>query len=119
MERLKESRKDPAKPTRLVYRGSGNSDTRHRRLFNKIQDGILILDGSTGEITDVNPFFVKMLGYCREALLGKYSGKLTLFEMSRQAIFQSMKYKGRYWISAWRYWIFNFGFRGYQVAGFE
>ena len=47
------------------------SETRYRRLFETAEDGILILDGNTGEITNVNPFLMKMLGYSREEFLGK------------------------------------------------
>lgn len=39
-----------------------DSEARYRRLFETAQDGILILDGSTGKITDVNPFMQKTLG---------------------------------------------------------
>ena len=45
--------------------------TNYRRLFEAAQDGILILDAETGQITDVNPFIIKMLGYSHEELLGK------------------------------------------------
>ena len=41
------------------------SEERYRRLFETAQDGILILDASTGMIVDVNPFLVKMLGFTR------------------------------------------------------
>jgi PAS domain S-box-containing protein len=47
------------------------SETRYRRLFETAQDGILILDAETGQITDVNPFLLKILGYSHEDLLGK------------------------------------------------
>src|SRR5450759_999640 len=47
------------------------SATNYRRLFEAAQDGILILDAETGQITDVNPFMVEMLGYSHEELLGK------------------------------------------------
>ena len=47
------------------------SETRYRRLFEAAQDGILILDAETGQIVDVNPFLLEMLGYSREELLGK------------------------------------------------
>lgn len=46
------------------------SETRYRRLFETAQDGILLLDAETGQITDVNPFMVDMLGYPREHFLG-------------------------------------------------
>jgi two-component system CheB/CheR fusion protein len=42
------------------------SETRYRRLFETAQDGILILDAETGQISDVNPFLVEMLGYSYE-----------------------------------------------------
>jgi PAS domain S-box-containing protein len=48
-----------------------NSETRYRRLFEASQDGILILDAETGQIVDVNPFLLEMLGYSHEELLGK------------------------------------------------
>ena len=47
------------------------SETRYRRLFETAKDGILILDASTGQITDANPFLAHLLGYSREELLGK------------------------------------------------
>ena len=39
------------------------SELSYRRLFEAAQDGILILDVSTGRITDVNPFLIKLLGF--------------------------------------------------------
>ncbi len=47
------------------------SETRYRRLFESAQDGILILDAVTHQITDVNPFMVELLGYARDEFLGK------------------------------------------------
>lgn len=47
------------------------SETRYRRLFETAQDGILILDAVTGQIMDINPFLINMLGYSKEACLGK------------------------------------------------
>jgi formate hydrogenlyase transcriptional activator len=47
------------------------SETRYRRLFEAAQDGVLILDAETGQIVDVNPFLLEMLGYSHEELLGK------------------------------------------------
>jgi PAS domain S-box-containing protein len=49
-----------------------DSETRYRRLFETAQDGILILDGKTGRIKDVNPFLMDLLGYSKEAFLGKH-----------------------------------------------
>jgi PAS domain-containing protein len=47
------------------------SEAQYRRLFETAQDGILILDGCTGQIIDVNPFLINMLGYRREDFSGK------------------------------------------------
>jgi formate hydrogenlyase transcriptional activator len=48
-----------------------SSETRYRRLFEAARDGILILDAETGQIVEVNPFLLEILGYSREELLGK------------------------------------------------
>lgn len=47
------------------------SETRYRRLFEAAQDGILILNASTGQIDDVNPYLVSLLGYTHGEMLGK------------------------------------------------
>jgi len=47
------------------------SETNYRRLFQAAQDGILVLDAETGQISDVNPFLLEMLGYSHEELMGK------------------------------------------------
>ena len=45
--------------------------TRYRRLFETTKEGILIIDGDTGQIIDVNPHLIEMLGYSHEELLKK------------------------------------------------
>ncbi len=47
------------------------SEARYRRLFETAQDGILILDASTGQVVDANPFMQVLLGYT----LGEFIGK--------------------------------------------
>jgi PAS domain S-box-containing protein/putative nucleotidyltransferase with HDIG domain len=47
------------------------SEARYRRLFETAQDGILLLDAKTGEITDVNPFLIHLLGYAYDEITGK------------------------------------------------
>ena len=56
------------------------SERRYRRLFEAAQDGILLLDIDTGQITDSNPFMSEMLGYSPEALLGKELWQFGLFK---------------------------------------
>jgi PAS domain S-box-containing protein len=70
-----------------------DSETRYRRLFEAAQDGILILDVTTGLITDVNPFLIRLLDYSREEFLGKALWEIGLFkdiEASKEA-FRELK----------------------------
>lgn len=52
------------------------SELRYRRLFQTAQDGILILDGDTGEIIDANRFILDMLGYPLEYFVGRHLWEL-------------------------------------------
>ena len=56
------------------------SEVRYRRLFESAQDGILILDAKTGEIIDVNPFLVKLLGFSKDELIEKEIWEIGLFK---------------------------------------
>ena len=56
------------------------SEKRYRRLFETAQDGILILDAETGQISDVNPFLVEMLGYSHKDFLGKKLWEIGVFK---------------------------------------
>jgi len=47
------------------------SEGRYRRLFESAKDGIFILDAETGQIVDVNPMLMELLGYSHEEFLGK------------------------------------------------
>jgi formate hydrogenlyase transcriptional activator len=72
------------------------SETRYRRLFETAQDGILILDAETGQITDVNPFLVKMLGYSHADFLGKKLWEIGPFKniKASKASFLELQDKG-------------------------
>jgi PAS domain S-box-containing protein len=56
------------------------SETRYRRLFETAQDGILIVDADSGQIVEVNPFLIDMLGFSREQFLGKKLWEIGLFK---------------------------------------
>jgi diguanylate cyclase (GGDEF)-like protein/PAS domain S-box-containing protein len=65
-----------------------SSELRYRRLFETAQDGILILNAETGQIADVNPFLIDMLGYSKNEFLGKKLWEFGAFidaRKSRQA----------------------------------
>ena len=73
-----------------------SSELRYRRLFETAQDGILILNAQSGEITDANPFLTNMLGYSKQELLGKTLWEIGFFSdsaASHQA-FQVLQDKG-------------------------
>lgn len=57
-----------------------SKETRYRKLFETAKDGILILDAETGQITDVNPFLVELLGYSREQFIKKAIWDIGLFK---------------------------------------
>jgi PAS domain S-box-containing protein len=56
------------------------SEIRYRRLFETAHDGILILDSETGQITDVNPFLEKLLGYSKSEFLNKKLWEVVAFK---------------------------------------
>jgi PAS domain S-box-containing protein len=58
------------------------SESRYRRLFETAQDGILIVDADTGQIDDVNPFLLKLVGYSQEEYLGKKLWEVAAFKDS-------------------------------------
>jgi PAS domain S-box-containing protein len=72
------------------------SETRYRRLFETAQDGILILDAQTGQIADVNPFLVEMLGYPFADFLGKRLWEIGPFKNKEasKVIFLELQSKG-------------------------
>jgi PAS domain S-box-containing protein len=57
-----------------------NSEERYRRLFETAKDGILILDAYNGQIVDVNPFLIEILGYTYNEFLGKELWEIGIFK---------------------------------------
>ncbi len=73
------------------------SEIRYRRIFEAAKDGIIILNESSGEIIDVNPFLINLLGYTFEEFLGRQLWEIGLFkdiEESKKA-FEELK-KNKY-----------------------
>ena len=56
------------------------SELRYRRLFETAQDGILILNGESGKISDVNPFLLNLLKYTKDELVGKNLWEIGAFK---------------------------------------
>ena len=62
------------------------SEIRYRRLFETGHDGILILNSETGQITDVNPFLEKLLGYSKSEFLNKKLWEVGAFKNIRASM---------------------------------
>lgn len=73
-----------------------DSEVRFRRLFETARDGILILDAGTGQISDVNPFLIEMLGYLHDQFLGKQLWEIGAFTDIQEAkvTFSELQTKG-------------------------
>jgi PAS domain S-box-containing protein len=56
------------------------SELRYRRLFESAKDGILILNADNGQIVDVNPYLIEMLGFSKEELAGKELWEIGAFK---------------------------------------
>jgi PAS domain S-box-containing protein len=72
------------------------SEIRYRRLFETAQDGILVVDPSTGKVFDANPFLSNLLGYTRAELVGKELWEIGLFGdiESNKSAFRTLREKG-------------------------
>lgn len=72
------------------------SEIRYRRLFETAQDGILILDATTGVIIDANPFMTDLLGYSQAEFLGKELWEIGLFsdKAANEEVFRDLKQHG-------------------------
>ena len=68
-----------------IEQEKASSELRYRRLFETAQDGILILNAETGQITDVNPFLIDMLGYSKNEFLGKRLWEIGAFIDARKS----------------------------------
>jgi two-component system CheB/CheR fusion protein len=71
-----------------------HSELRFRRLFEAGKDGVLLVDPGTRKIIDANPFMTELLGYPRDALIGKELFEIGLLkdeEESRAAFHQLQK----------------------------
>jgi PAS domain S-box-containing protein len=67
------------------------SEVRYRRLFETAKDGVIILNAETGEIEDVNPFLIEILGYSKEEFIGKELWEIGLFKdilINKEAFFK-------------------------------
>lgn len=72
------------------------SEIRYRRLFESAKDGILILNAYNGQIIDVNPYLIEILGYSFDEFLGKELWEIGIFKNieDSKAAFVELQNKG-------------------------
>ena len=90
-EKTSQGIKAGSKPTKLTKKIPPNNsldkkqleiyEIKFHRLFDYSQDGILLLDSDTGEITDANPFIEKLIGYTHAEITGKKLWKIRPFQI--------------------------------------
>jgi two-component system CheB/CheR fusion protein len=62
------------------------AEARYQRMFETAKDGMVICDAETEKIIDANPFFLELLGYRREQVIGRSLDQLPAFETAGNAI---------------------------------
>lgn len=56
------------------------SELKYRKLFETAQDGILLIDPTTNNIIDANPFLLKLIGYTKDETIGKKLWEIGAFK---------------------------------------
>jgi len=81
---------------RITKKALKDAQIHYRRLFETVQDGILILKGETGNIIDANQFSINMLGYSHEDLLCMKLWELCIVEEATKikAVFSNIQKEG-------------------------
>jgi PAS domain S-box-containing protein len=81
---------------KLVEEAREGSEIRYRRLFESAKDGILILHADSGQIVDVNPYLIEMLGFSKGELVGKELWEIGVFKdiVASKAAFAELKERG-------------------------
>ncbi len=72
------------------------SETRYRRLFEEVREGILLFNAETGKITDANPYLAEMVGYSHAELQGKKLWEIGCFKdiKASKDAFQNLRQRG-------------------------
>ena len=69
------------------------SEIRYRRLFESAQDGILIVNATTGLVNDANPYLLDLLGYAREEIVKKKVWQLYADVKAAKKAFETLQKK--------------------------
>jgi PAS domain S-box-containing protein len=73
--------KNPNKTTKSTKdKGLIFAELRYRRLFEAVEDGILLVDFNTGIILNANRFLINLFGYSKKDFLKKYLWEVNAFK---------------------------------------
>ncbi len=61
------------------------AEVRYQRLFETAKDAMLLFDAETEKLTDVNPFFLELIGYGREQLVAYRLAEMEAFQTAGNA----------------------------------
>jgi two-component system CheB/CheR fusion protein len=70
------------------------AEIQYRRLFESAKDAIVVLDGDSGSVIDVNPFFLELTRYPRTEIVGKCFWEIPPFrkaEEGRRLVAEAME----------------------------
>ena len=72
------------------------AEARYRGLFESAQDGLILADAETGNVVDVNPFMVDLLGYSHEDYFGKFLWDIPALRnlVADEVAFRALKIEG-------------------------
>jgi PAS domain S-box-containing protein len=60
------------------------AEIQYRRLFESAKDGIIVIDGGTGQVIDINPFFLELTRYSRQEILGQAFWEIAPFRKAEE-----------------------------------
>jgi two-component system CheB/CheR fusion protein len=60
------------------------AEIQYRRLFESAKDGIIVIDGGTGLVIDVNPFFLELTRYSRQEIVGQAFWEIPPFRKAEE-----------------------------------
>jgi two-component system CheB/CheR fusion protein len=60
------------------------AEIQFRRLFESAKDGFIVIDGKTGQVIDVNPFFLELTRYSRQDIVGQAFWEIPPFRKAEE-----------------------------------
>ena len=60
------------------------AEIQYRRLFESAKDGIIVIDGGSGQVIDVNPYFLELTRYPRQDIVGQAFWEIPPFRKAEE-----------------------------------